>query len=57
MDRRWYDVFTEDNSSGYSEVEREQLNNEYRKRWQGGEWLAATPNEAKQWFADEVARR
>ena len=47
-----------DNTTGYTDTALAALSTEFLARWVAGDWSGAeSPDEAAQWFADEVAQR
>ena len=46
-----------DNTEGYTQNDLNVLNEEFNRRFAAGDWPTDDRDEAKKWFADEVARR
>jgi hypothetical protein len=50
-------MMTLENTAGYVQSELDELNAEFDRRFQGGDWPTDNREEAEKWFADEVSHR
>ena len=50
-------MMTLENTEGYTQEECDKLNNEFKERFDRGDWPTDDEDEAEKWFNDEVARR
>jgi hypothetical protein len=50
-------MFDQENTCGCTDEEIESLNQEFKERFENGEWPTDDEEIAFNWFSDEVARR